>query len=140
MNTLIAVLLSPFKILRWLFKHNPLITLIELVVLSAIQAFVIIPVISFFAERGDVPTAYAIGFGTFLGFLSVIFSSQMLNDRRDLAVNDYDVLALSVKDYLMSRGRGLLGAYVMAASLALILFVVMIPIIIAQVLYFTIFK
>ncbi|UUZ67761.1 hypothetical protein LP416_25205 [Polaromonas sp. P2-4] len=86
------------------------------------------------------PIAYAIGIGALLGFLSVIFASHIINDRRDLEVNDYDVLALSVKDYLISRGQGIIGAYIIMGALGFIFYLVLIPVSFAMVLYFTIMK
>lgn len=141
MGVLIAVLCSPYQILRWLFKHNPLLTLVELAALSAIHAFVIIPVIAFFLDKGALPTTYAIGIGAWLGFLSVIFASRIVDGGGELEVNDYDVLALTVRDYLISRGQGIICAYIIMGGLGFVFYLlVSILVSLAMVLYFTIMK
>lgn len=144
LNMLISYLKSPFKLLRWLFKHHPVITLIELSALSAVNVFFIFPILAFFKGNGYLVDGLSIGLGTFLGVLAVILASHFRISESsfevnnyDFEVNNYDVLALSLRDYLKSRGFGIFASYFFSVCLA---FILLIPFSLAVVFYFAVIE
>ena len=114
---------APIKIISWLFRHSPLFTTAELFALS-VTHIIFIHTVNFFLLEKLNPVFINV-VGGVLGLLSVIFSSFVVNDRNEVEdkfeVNNYDVLSLTVNEYLSSRGTGIFLSYVFGGVIGFVL-------------------